>query len=330
MLDKPCSRIAVRNLHSEESLQAPLCRFTTRNTNSNLTGDYMTKVIDPIGHTYGKLTILQRTKVQRGHIFYECLCTCGETVEVSRNNLLRGNSSQCNECGYVSRSNSQITINKKKNYTTYISYTSMKLRCSESIRYIGVPICDRWLNENGFLNFLEDMGDRPDGCTLDRIDNSLGYEKSNCRWTTASVQNHNKKKRQNSQFESIGVCKNKNLFLVQISKESFKHSMTFDNEKYAAIYYDNVSEFFYGDRPNKTIREPISPCFGKLGSLNFESKSGNYRVRFSNALGKRITVYYSPNKEEAQEMFDLLEQMLKEKIYFDKTRGLPNSYDFLQ
>ena len=54
---------------------------------------------------------------------------------------------------------------------------------------IGISVCDEW---RSFRVFLEDMGSRPDGTSLDRIDNSLGYNKSNCRWSTRKSQNRNR------------------------------------------------------------------------------------------------------------------------------------------
>jgi hypothetical protein len=54
----------------------------------------------------------------------------------------------------------------------------------------GITVCDRW---HSFINFLADMGERPAGMTLDRIDVNGKYEPSNCRWTTSSEQQQNKR-----------------------------------------------------------------------------------------------------------------------------------------
>jgi hypothetical protein len=77
---------------------------------------------------------------------------------------------------------------------TYRSWRSMSYRCSnpKNIYYYqkGIRVCERW---KVFVNFLEDMGERPDGTTIDRIDNSMGYSPENCVWSTIIQQNNNKK-----------------------------------------------------------------------------------------------------------------------------------------
>lgn len=82
---------------------------------------------------------------------------------------------------------------------TYNTWRGMKDRCSNAnhrdyARYggRGITVDERWAGPHGFVAFLEDMGDRPDGHTLDRIDNDGPYTKANCRWADASTQRRNR------------------------------------------------------------------------------------------------------------------------------------------
>lgn len=79
---------------------------------------------------------------------------------------------------------------------TYRSWTSMRTRCynTKAVQYKyyggkGIKICDRWTL---FENFLDDMGLRPDGTSLDRIDNTKDYEPGNCRWSSRKEQSRNR------------------------------------------------------------------------------------------------------------------------------------------
>lgn len=81
----------------------------------------------------------------------------------------------------------------------YSSWRAMHTRClnpnHEAFKRYqanGISICDRWMGPNGFKAFFSDMGPRPEGCSLDRIDNAQGYYPENCRWTTPKKQGNNR------------------------------------------------------------------------------------------------------------------------------------------
>lgn len=78
---------------------------------------------------------------------------------------------------------------------SFNSWRGMKARClnPNDPRFKdyggrGITVCERW---NVFANFLADMGERPEGTSLDRIDNTLGYSKENCRWAKPKDQQRN-------------------------------------------------------------------------------------------------------------------------------------------
>jgi hypothetical protein len=149
----------------------------------------------PIGNSFGQLTVLSRAGSDRfGRARWNVRCECGTETVVA---MFRMTSGHTKSCGCIKgKANFRHGM---KGTPTHNSWCAMKQRCNyegsdEFQRYgaAGITVCERWLNS--FENFLEDMGERPDGMTLDRIDNGKGYEPGNCRWATHHEQRMNQER----------------------------------------------------------------------------------------------------------------------------------------
>jgi hypothetical protein len=150
-----------------------------------------------IGQRFERLVIIDAAEKKKGSgPIWKCVCDCGKVIETRYYRLLDGSTKSCG-CYAKDATVSRSTTHGKYNNGSYKSWKAMKARCLNPnaagyARYggAGVVVCDRWLK---FENFYADMGERPDGCSLDRIDGTKGYEPGNCRWSTTKEQNLNRK-----------------------------------------------------------------------------------------------------------------------------------------
>lgn len=147
-----------------------------------------------VGQKYRRLTVVRPVVVDGKHR-WESVCECG-AIRISRAcDLLGGHHRSCG-CAQGKQKGREKTHGMTKT-PTHRTWSGMLTRCRNprNQHYAayggrGIKVCPRWSN---FENFVTDMGVRPEGTSLDRIDPNGNYEPSNCRWTDTLTQNRNRR-----------------------------------------------------------------------------------------------------------------------------------------
>ena len=178
----------------------------------------MGKKLDLTGQIFGRLTVIKEVdpyvspkgnKSRR----WLCNCKCGKETTPHQTSLRKGGTVSCG-CYSNDILVERSTTHGMKHSLEYGTWQSMKDRCfnpnNESFVHYGdrnITVCPEWINS--FEQFYKDMGPKPKGATIDRIDENGNYEPSNCRWTTSySVQNINKRILKSNSSGHTGVYKN--------------------------------------------------------------------------------------------------------------------------
>jgi hypothetical protein len=153
----------------------------------------MGKVADITGQRFGKLVAIEQLGISYGRMQWLCRCDCGKETRCNSNNLRTG--------GVVSCGCYKLEVQTKHGRSRtpeYRAWIDMIRRCTSSHCQVykhygarGIKVCKRWVDS--FEAFFKDMGLRPKGMSIERINNSKGYTPSNCKWATKSEQNFNKR-----------------------------------------------------------------------------------------------------------------------------------------
>jgi hypothetical protein len=153
------------------------------------------KLTDRLGQRYGRLLVTERAPNKSEtdtNARWKCLCDCGRETTQYGQDLNKGKVISCGCWNEEKRFKHGLA-----NTPVHRVWIGMRSRCNnpkarEYVNYggRGIKVCERW---DSFENFVADMGVRPEGYSIDRINNDGNYEPSNCRWATTTQQLNNRR-----------------------------------------------------------------------------------------------------------------------------------------
>lgn len=157
-------------------------------------------VKDLTGQRFGRLAVVDYAGTNGNQkATWQCRCDCGQTTIALGKDLRNGHTQSCG-CWRRDTCGDRARLHGMKHTPEYKSWQHAKERCYKPNNKAysnygarGIVMCQEWLNS--FEAFYAHIGPRPNGCSLDRVDNEKGYAPGNVRWATRSEQNNNRRPR---------------------------------------------------------------------------------------------------------------------------------------
>lgn len=216
---------------------------------------------DITGQRFGRLVAIERSPIKSTHIKWEFKCDCGTIKSMRATHVIYGASKSCGCLNKELASERFITNNTKHNLSRsrfFKIWTGMKSRC-ENVDHTnyktyggrGIEVCERW---QYFQNFVDDMyveylnhakvhGEK--NTTIDRIDNSIGYNKENCRWLTKREQSNNRRNNRivefNGECDTVSNMARKYGFPVPLINDRLRHGFSVERAFTQPIQYKKTS-----------------------------------------------------------------------------------------
>lgn len=166
-------------------------------------------------------------------------CACGKSIIAPLQNVRSGNTRSCGCLRREIVGELNRTHGKSKGSLSYYAWKRMRRRClnpskkdAPIYRDRGISICQRW---NRFEEFFTDMGEPKLGMSLDRINNDIGYSKTNCRWADARTQAGNQ--RRNKMVVCMGkrMCFSHALQLLNVERSSVGYRIKIKKESHQSV-----------------------------------------------------------------------------------------------
>lgn len=249
-------------------------------------------VVDLTGQVFSRLTVIHRADNSAAEgARWLCRCACGTEKVVKARELKQGNTKSCG-CYRVECTKARSLTHGKCRTPSYNVWVGIKYRCynPNDPRYLdwggrGITICDRWLDS--FENFLEDMGEKPKGLSLDRLDNDKEYSKENCRWATPREQNQNRRNNKNYRLASGDiVCITEASRRLNVNYSTLVKYLTKYGHYHSQIYDDTFGTFLEIPLAKGTLRTKLISCRNGMLRRCFNKKCLGYK----NYGAKGITV----------------------------------------